>query len=247
VSSGPLSFERYLEDLSTEAGRLAAVTGEALERAVPSCPEWTGRDLVEHVWHVYTFWLAQVLAANATAPLELGDRAMPAEGEPAEWLEQAADELAEALRAAGPEAPCWNWSGRDATTGWLARRMALESAIHRYDGELTAADPTPIEPRLSADGIDEFLSVHLRTDLPEVPTATLGGSLCLASSDTDDAWTVEIGGGRLRVRNDRGPASAYLRGPVSDLFLFVWNRVVIDALELTGDRAVAAAWSSLPH
>ncbi|HXY42963.1 MAG TPA: maleylpyruvate isomerase N-terminal domain-containing protein, partial [Acidimicrobiales bacterium] len=188
-----------------------------------------------------------VLAADAAAPFELGEDAPPESGEPGDRLAVAADELVDALRAAGGEAPCWNWSGRNATTGWLARRMALESAIHRYDGELAAAEARAIDPQLSVDGIDEFLTVHLRTDLPDVPAATLGGSLCLACTDTEDAWTVDVGGGRLRVRNDRGPASACLRGGASDLFLFVWNRVGVDGLELTGDRAVAEAWASLPH
>jgi len=247
MSSSPLSFERYLDEISAESRRLAAVGAETLQQGVPSCPEWTGRDLLEHVWHVYRFWQAQVLAANAAAPLELGDRSPPEEAAPAEALELAAEELVDALRSAGPKAPCWNWSGRDTTARWLARRMALESAVHRYDGELTAGEATPIEAGLSADGIAEFLTVHLRTDLPEVPTATLGGSLCLACTDVEDAWTVEVGGGRLRIRNDRGPASACLRGAASDLFLFVWNRVGIDALELTGNRSVAAAWESLPH
>lgn len=247
MSSTSLAFEAYLDAVATEAGRLAAVTAGVLAQAVPSCPEWCARDLVEHVWHVYTFWHAQVLAADVSASRELGDRTLPAGGEPGECLEEAADELVRVIGAAGPQAPCWNWSGQDFTTAWLARRMALESAVHRYDGELTAHDPTPIDARLAADGIDEFLTVHLPSDLSEVPTATLGGSLCLACSDTENAWTVDASRGHLRVRHDRGPASAYLRGATSDLFLFVWNRVGVDDLELTGDRAVAAAWALLPH
>ena len=90
--------------------------------------------------------------------------------------------------------------------------MALESAVHRYDAELAAESPTSIASDLAVDGIDEFLTVHLTTNLPEYPEATLGGPLCLACSDTDDAWTVEIGAGKFRVRGGRGPAAAYLSG-----------------------------------
>jgi uncharacterized protein (TIGR03083 family) len=247
MSSTPPSFDEYLAEISSEAVRLAAVTIETLDEAVPSCPGWTGRDLVDHVTDVFSFWNTQVLAADETRRVELGDHSSPSEGEPGEWLEQAAEDLLEALRSAGPESPCWNWAGRDTTSSWVARRMALQAAVHRFDGELTAGEPTSIDARLSADGIDEFLTVYLRADLPDVPTATLGGSLCLACTDTDDAWIVEIGGGRLRVRNDRGPAAACLRGTASDVFLFVWNRLGPDDLELTGDRAVAAAWADLPH
>jgi hypothetical protein len=58
---------------------------------------------------------------------------------------------------------------------------------------------------------------------------------------------VEIGMGRLRVREGRGPASACLLGPASHLLLFVWNRIGVEGLELTGDPAVASAWAGLPH
>jgi hypothetical protein len=78
-----------------------------------------------------------------------------------------------------------------------------------------------------------------------MPDASLGGPICLACSDTDNAWTVEIGGGKIRVRDGRGPAVAYLSGTASALFLFVWNRVTPDDLELTGDRGVAYAWAKL--
>jgi uncharacterized protein (TIGR03083 family) len=239
-------FERHLEAISVESVRLAAVTAEALDRKVPSCPEWTGRDLIDHLWHVHTFWHAQVRAGDETARRDPGERAIPEGEQVGDWLEEAGAGLVDDLADAGPDAPCWNWSGHDLNVRWVARRMALETAVHRFDGELTGSDPTPIETDLAVDGIDEFLRVHLQTDVPETPEATLGGTLCLACSDSDDAWIVEIGGGQLRVREGSGPATACLRGTASDLYLFTWNRIGVDDLELTGDRSVAAAWATLP-
>lgn len=247
ITTGRLDFEQYLEIVPTEAARLATVTASVLDTSVPTCPEWTALELVGHLRRVYRFWHRQVISADPRDRVDPGDRSLPLEAEPGNALEQAGAELVEAMGAAGPEAPCWNWSGADPTVAWLARRMALETVVHRYDGELCAGTPGRIDSELAADGIDEFLLVHLAADIGEVPTASLGGTLCLACSDTGDAWTVEIAMGRLRVREGRGPASACLLGPASDLLLFVWNRLGADALELTGDRAVATAWAGLPH
>jgi len=244
--SKPAPFETHLEVISAESARLAAVTSEALDRKVPTCPDWTARDLVDHLWHVHTFWHAQVRAADESARTDPAERSIPEGQLPGDWLEDAAGSLVDALADAGPEAPSWNWSGHDLNVRWVARRMALETAVHRFDGELTGGDSTPIEAQLAVDGIDEFLRVHLSTDIVDTPTATLGGTLCLACSDSGDAWIVEVAGGRLRVREGSGPASACLRGTASDLYLFTWNRKGVDDLELTGNRSVAAAWATLP-
>ncbi len=241
-----LSFERYLGQISSETERLARVTADVLDAGVPSCPEWSVRELLDHVWHVFTFWNGQVVAGDEKSPRDPGERTMPTTDEPGDWVEDAAARLVAVLADAGPAAPCWNWSGEDTDVAWVARRMALEIAVHRYDGELGARSTTGIEPDLAADGIDERLAVHLRTDVPEEPEATLGGSLCLACSDQPHAWVVEVGKGQLKVREGSGPATACLRGSASDLFLFSWNRIGLDALELTGDRAVAGNWATLP-
>jgi uncharacterized protein (TIGR03083 family) len=245
-SDSRLSFERYLGYISSEAERLAGVTVDALDSRIPSCPEWHGRELLDHVWHVFTFWNRQVVTGDVTSPDDLGERSMPTADAPGDWVEDAAARLVGALADAGPDAPCWNWSGEDLEVAWVARRMALETAVHRYDGELAAGVPTAVDAELAVDGIDERLDVHLRSDVPKEPAATLGGSLCLACSDRDRAWVVEVGGGHLKIREGSGPASACLRAGASDLFLFTWNRIAVDELELTGDRAVATAWATLP-
>jgi len=44
--------------------------------------------------------------------------------------------------------------------GFVRRRQAHEVLIHRLDAELTAGvDASAMDPRLSADGVDELLRV----------------------------------------------------------------------------------------
>lgn len=240
------TFEEFCSAIEAESARLGLVLLDALDEPVPTCPGWTGRDLADHMAGVLSFWAHQLATGDAAARHDPPENGPEGGDDPLEWLDAATAVLVETLAELGPDEPCWNWSARDHHSSWVARRMALELAVHRYDGERAAGCPTPIPAPLAVDGIDERLEIHLRTDLPEVPTATLGGSLCLVCLDVDAAFHVEVHGGRLTCRHHAGPASAVLRGPASELFLFTWNRIGSGDLELTGSPAVVEAWASLP-
>lgn len=249
-----LGFDSYLDACSEELERaLDALEVAGPQVPVPTCPGWTTGDLATHLRQVYGRW-RQRLADGGTvvlAPTERGGDAPAGEaGEdpprPADGFYEEGNALLGELAAAGPEAACWNWTGIDETAGWLARRIALETAVHRVDAELAAGTSRPVEAELAVEGIEERLEVHLRQALARAPEAGLGGSLCLVCSDVDAAFVVEAGGGRLRWRRGRGPADAALVGTASQLFLFSWNRFPLDALSLTGRREIVSAWADLP-
>ncbi|MHB8245407.1 MAG: maleylpyruvate isomerase family mycothiol-dependent enzyme [Acidimicrobiales bacterium] len=241
-----LSFEDQVAAIERESCRLGAIVADALDAPVPSCPEWRGQDLIEHVAGVFTFWAHQLAAGDPTERHDPPDYESSAASDAIGWLDASTGVLVEALGELGPEEPCWNWSGSDLESAWVARRMALEVAVHRHDGEVAVGEPRAIPADLAVDGIAEKLEVHLRADVPESPDACLGGPVCLCCADVDAAWVVEVGNGRVRSRRGSGPAAAVLRGSASNLFLFTWNRVGLDELELTGDISVAQAWANLP-
>jgi len=241
-----LDYESHLDALGRECDLLIDLGAEDLAVAVPTCPEWQLSDLIEHLGDVFLFWHTQLEASAPEAPTQPPAKGLPPGSDLIEWFQGACNLLKAALGAHEPTDPCWNWSGTDMTARWVARRTALETAVHRYDAELAISAPTPIKKDLAVDGIEEWISVHLATDVPEAPEANLGGVLCLACADDAAAWTVEITSGRLRWREGRGPADAVLVGPASDLYLYCWNRKPLEALELTGSREVALAWTSLP-
>jgi uncharacterized protein (TIGR03083 family) len=240
------TFEERLAAIELEAGRLGEVIADVLDAPVPSCPGWTGKDLADHVAGVFTFFSHQLASGDPAERHEPPTFELGADADSVEWLDASTGVLVEALCELGPEEPCWNWSGIDLDAGWVARRMALEVAVHRFDGELAAGEPSDVDAELSVDGIDERIDVHLRADIPESRDVTLGGPICLSCSDLDAAWVVDVGNGKFRSRRGAGPAAAVVRGRASELFLFSWNRLGLETLELTGDRSVAEAWSSLP-
>lgn len=240
-----LDYESHRASFAKACELIIDTASESLEADVPTCPKWRVSDLVEHLGEVFHFWRVQLESASPEDQVEPVPRSLAQGSDPLGWFEEQGALLGSALADRDPSEPCWNWSGVDLTSGWVCRRMALESVVHRYDVELSVDVPTPVERDLAVDGVDEWLSVHLATDVPETPTASLGGVLCLACADDPAAWTVEVGSGRLRWREGRGPADAVLVGPASDLYLYSWNRRPLEALELTGSRDVAAAWSVL--
>ncbi|MGA2531079.1 MAG: maleylpyruvate isomerase family mycothiol-dependent enzyme [Acidimicrobiales bacterium] len=245
MTSHRLDFEAHRAALGRECDLLVSMSAEDPGLAVPTCPEWALSDLFAHLSEVFSFWRTQLEAASLDAPADPATKSDVDLAELSERFEGACEALQAALAARDAEAPCWNWSGNELTVGWVARRMALESAVHRYDVELSIGAPSPITTELAVDGIDEWISVHLATDVPEAPDADLGGVLCLACTDDAAAWTVETAGGKLRWREGRGPADAVIVGTASDLYLYCWNRRPLDVLELTGSRDVALAWTSL--
>ena len=241
-----LAYEAHLSHLRTEADAFAAAIEGALDELVPSCPGWTVRDLAEHLGDVFVFWRVQLEAADPSSPTEPESRGVPDGGDVVLFCTGAAEDLSAALAKRDSDEPCWNWSGREETGRFVARRMALEAAVHRFDAELAIGAPTAVDRELAIDGIDERIAVHLVNDLPETPDASLGGVICLACSDDRAAWTLEIGSGRVRCRASRAPADAVVVGSASDLFLFTWNRVGAELFEVTGDSDVVAGWPLLP-
>jgi uncharacterized protein (TIGR03083 family) len=247
VTDHRLDYATHGEVLSHNCELIFDASRDALADPVPTCPEWLLADLIEHLGQVFTFWRTQLEAAAPQARTEPESSAMRPGSDLMDWFEEAGASLAVALGNREPSEPCWNWSGEDLTARWVCRRMALESAVHCYDAELSVGSPEAVNRDLAVDGIDEWLAVHLATDVPEAPDATLGGVLCLACADDPAAWTVEVAGGRMRWREGRGPADAVLVGSASDLYLYSWNRLTLDSLDLTGSRDVAAAWVSLTN
>lgn len=239
-----LAFRAYLDAIGEEVARSLDIARLIPEADVPSCPGWDVRALTEHLIGVYGYWISQLVAADTTGSVVAPTLLHTAD--PVSALEDEATVLLETLETSGESAPCWNWSDRDYTSLWVARRMGMESAIHRVDFELASGRSQPVPRDLAVDGLFEKFEVHLRLDIFANPTATLGGSVCLICSDAEHAWIVGIERGQLRLRYGRGPADVALVGSASDLFQFVWNRKGLAAFDVTGNREVAAAWRLLP-
>lgn len=245
-----LSAAAYLEHLDADLEALLDAASD-LGRDVPSCPGWTVRDLLSHVIGVYRH-KCEALRTDAP-PAERGedDWGVLRDGEdPREVLRAAYAELRALLTAREPSATTWTWWPQEQTVGFWLRRMAQETAVHRWDGEAAAYGvdgAQPVDDDLAEDGIDELLG-WMRWDWTEVPQPAAAGQQVLVSTG-EHAWTLTLEPTAVRVEGGAGEASALLAGDASAVLLHLWGRPGQDvatggdsaALELLRERLAMAA------
>jgi uncharacterized protein (TIGR03083 family) len=250
---------RCIAALLADSAALAEAARLDLDAAVPSCPGWSVADLVEHTGRVHRSVTRRVRDLEAERRAA-ADVQLPARAELIGWFEQGVNGLARVLEAAEPDAPVWNWSAGPKVASFWWRRMAQETAVHRWDGQSAHGRQQPIAADVAADGIAEFFEVYLPTDFAEKPPTDLGGTLALRCTDLPDAWLVTVLGGALIARRDRpsrsgdpagaGPGDAPLAtvsASASDLLLLLWRRIPPTAPEITtdGDAALLARFAAL--
>ncbi len=207
-----------------------------LDARVPSCPDWSLRDLVEHLAQVHRFWAAAV----AAGPSEKPPTVAPADDtQPAGLLARSAaatQELLASLRAAGPAAGCWTWwgdSGVPMTSGAVARHQVQEAAVHAFDAQLATGTPQPVPAVAALDGLAEFISVSYGTvgPWPHEP-ARIG-----LHAAEGESWLINLTTSGSHVLDGHHETAADLYGSASDLLLALHGRLPLSSLRSEGDRA----------
>ncbi len=221
-------------------GFLAALTGVAHDAPVPSCPKWGAIDLIWHLGEVWFFWgtivkrgvtdVEQLDVVEATKPDGLSAEEMVA------WASEQHQRLIETLVEADPAQHVWTWTGELQPTSWVARRMALETVVHRWDAERTAGREWSIDPVVASDGIDEFLTWFMSQQQGGEP---VDGSVHLHCTDAEGEWFVTAmneEGAVFERRHAKGDVA--VRGSASALLLWLWRREG-GPVEILGDAALA--------
>jgi uncharacterized protein (TIGR03083 family) len=232
-----LPDERYLELLDSDLEALVAASDD-LAAEVPGCPGWTVRDLLSHVIGVYRHKVVAIDHNAAPPAPESGDWGDLADGEdPREVLRGVYAELRERLTARDPLTPAWAWWPSEQTLGFWIRRMAQETAVHRWDAETAVhglAGATPIADDLATDGVDELLG-WLTWPWDEVPQDDATGQTVLVST-SDHAWTVTLSRTAVSVSGGGTDGGAFIAGAPSGLLLQVWGRPGGHSVATIGDQ-----------
>jgi uncharacterized protein (TIGR03083 family) len=238
----------FLAHLRRDGARFSEIahSGDPSAR-VPSCPDWDLADLVGHLGAVHRVQTQRILSGTAEQQ-PLTRPTPPSADAVADWYDEGLAALLSALESTDTAAPAWNWSAHaPKTVAFWPRRMAQETAVHRWDAEATVGDVTPIDPELAADGVDEWLTVHLDSDIadPDTEPPPPIGTLHLHSTDAPGEWWAALDGRSLTVVRDHQKADVAARGPAEDLLLMCWRRLPVTAVEVHGDAAVLRAWIDL--
>jgi uncharacterized protein (TIGR03083 family) len=239
-----MDYAEYFPVITDQARVLADAAREMEPAArIPSCPEWDVAKLVRHTGTAHRWSTGVVQTREPLSPKSI-DLAIPEDpkGLP-DWLEQSAAGLVQTLAAADPHAACWTWTDAREVRFW-ARRMAHETAVHRWDGQGALGSPEPFAGALAVDGIDEHLE-NLPFVVGAEQTVGAGETMHLHCTDRDGEWLLRLGAAGLEVRHEHGKGDVALKGPASQLFLVLLGRASPDTVEVFGDPAGLERWQPL--
>ena len=185
----------YLAHLAHDGGRMAELARGDLDAPVPTCPEWTLEDLLEHTGQVHR-WQTEACRVDAGQFPDPATFARPRGDDQsvADWFQEGVDAAVATMTAVAPGEPRWTWAKPDGgdTSDWYFRRIAQETLVHRIDAELAAGgEVSDVDATLAADGIAEMFEVFT----PLAAGQDIGGdgeTLHLHATDADSEWLVTL-------------------------------------------------------
>ncbi len=231
----------YITHIRSDGAAFAAAARRDLQAHVPSCPEWSMRDLVAHVDRVFRQVHARVESGDLDMEDVPGLEESDLDGEPLVMrYEEALTLLVEAFEETDADSPAWTWFGPK-RAGFWQRRMAHEIAVHRWDAENAVGAAAPIAPDLAADGVSEMIDVHLQEEgMP--PYVGLEGVIEFRELDGAQAWCLALEEGIPPHRADEHALpDVVVEASSSDLVLLLWGRVPLDEVAVDGDRRLVDA------
>ncbi|MEY9904874.1 uncharacterized protein (TIGR03083 family) [Catenulispora sp. MAP12-49] len=231
---------RLIEDRSA-AFRAAIASADDLDVPVPTCPDWTLRDLAQHLGDGRRRQAAIVAAGpGAEPPAKTNPKGAPTAPRDREaldaWLAESTELMLDAMREAGPDRGCWTWWGRSQapqTSGAIARHQIQEIAVHTYDAQLAQGAAQPLPAEVAVEGIDEFLVTVAATNVPwPFKPATIDLHAAEGGS-----WRLTLNADGVRCDDlaaDAEPGDLVTRGAASEVVLYLYDRIPFDSLENTG-------------
>lgn len=236
--------DEQLAQVRSDGRRMAQLAEGGLDARVPTCPDWSLADLIDHTGRVHRWMTAATRAPTGASPESAKDDG-PRPGESlAAWFQRGVDEAIAVMSGLEGTEPRWTWFPPDQTAGWYFRRIAQETLVHRIDAELAAgAAVTDVEPLVAVDGVDEMCDVFL----PAAEGQPIGGdgrTLLLRSTDAPSTWHLALLPDRVDVARGPDRADAELRGRALDLLLIAWGRAPLGEVERRGDVQVIATFDA---
>jgi uncharacterized protein (TIGR03083 family) len=235
--------EFWLAALRAEGPVFGRTLAEADPQApVPSCPGWTVADLIGHLVREYTWISGHVGRGVVTPPDDLEPQG-PHTATLAEY-DAAFTDLLTRFDVLDPEMPAWNWAPQAKKVAFWQRRVAHDTALHRWDAQMAALGLTePLEAKLAADVVSEVLDTLLPAGRGR-QRADRHGMVALSATDIEHTWHIrlrESGGVALldtdTIFDDNDLHERVIaKGSASDLALTLWGRIGLDVLTVAGEE-----------
>jgi uncharacterized protein (TIGR03083 family) len=245
-----ITDDRLAAGLSDSSARLADVVASSDQTIpIPTCPDWSLRQLTTHVGRAHR-WAGEMVRRRVTEMMpfrEAPDGRLPED--PAArpgWVTAGADRLIEAVGQAGG-AQVWTFLGLAPARFWL-RRMTHETIVHAADAELAAGRKPGVPADLAADGIAEWLEMVSGGGGDGGPPLAEGTTMHLHATDEGlngaGEWLIRRTPSGLAAEPGHAKADVAVRGPASALLLVLMRRLPQDepGIEVLGDGGVFTRW-----
>jgi uncharacterized protein (TIGR03083 family) len=225
----------HIAHLQTDAARLLEGYRDDPGAPVPTCPPWDRAALLHHLAGAHSWHRAQVEHGPSDRVRFKESPQAPTGDELDAWFEANVQGLVAALSAMDTNGEWPTWAG-NRPGSFYPRRMAHETAVHRWDGVGGAIDPA-----LAVDGIDEHLGLFAA--LAPGDGLSIHGTIHLHATDIEGEWLVTLGPSGITFEHGHAKGDVALRGQAADLLLWAWNRVPVDErFEVFGQPALLDAW-----
>lgn len=255
-----LSYDRYCAELVAQTDLLrAGIEGADPAAPVPARPGWDVGHLLRHLGGGHR-WAEEIVRTGATEPPS-DDRFRELSGHTDQdpvalgaWLAEGAMQLADTLRAAGPDTPVWTpVPGGEQSSACLARRCTHETLIHRADATLAIGATFAADTEVVVDAFDERMELEALPQVIEThpeKRELLGPGRTLHFHATDTAkeaaaeWLIDLTGETVVWRRAHEKAAVAVRGPLADLLLIIYRRQPPSGadIEVFGDGQLLDFW-----
>ena len=233
-----LPIAEYLAAIELHGSELAdAAESAGLDAAVPTCPGWKVRTLVQHTEAVFRHKTEAVRHPTTEGP---APRVEPAADSDVASYREALAVMLDVFRTSDLTAGSWTWCDHDHLADWWVRRMAHEAAIHGADAVVAAGETPRIATSLAMDGVDEILDEML-----------VGGPSWGTVTPTDERVDLVSGDREWRLRFGRFHGTSPRTGKVYDLDTLIHDESDEPKATISTDPGTLDLWlwgrAVLPH
>lgn len=226
-----------------------AIKGADLDLAVPTCPGWALRDLLQHLGGIHR-WAATYVNEQRTSVIDVDLEELvggwPPDAGLLPWFSDGHRALVDSLRSAPADLECFTFLDAPTPRHMWSRRQAHETAIHRVDAEASVGRRVGFEPAFAADGIDELLRCFL-TRRGRGPRSDAPRLLEVVATDVGQKWRLVFDDQACRIDDGDATADTVIEGEASTLYQLLWNRAEPDSIQVNGDPRVLEKWRETAH
>jgi uncharacterized protein (TIGR03083 family) len=244
----------YLTAVVEQTGTFAGwVPGRDPAAPVPTCPNWTLADLVDHVGATQRM-VTMLVGGRLTEPGAAFAGYVPAPADPerwSAWLTDGAAEAQQAFASVADDTPVWDPSGAAAGVPFWSRRLFGEVSVHRADAAAALGQSYELAPEAAVAAVEDWLETMTSRgyweNRPDFAAAMRGDgqTLHFHASDAPGEWVARREPDRVALERTHARADVAVRGPATDLLLVLSRRrplAAAPALEVHGDRALLDLW-----